>query len=486
MSHPRLTLPSVFRRAARSLALLALATGVARPCSAAGIAPAGGASGKSDASAARSSAIPRSAAASRPGFPRNVIVLIGDGFGPAHVTLARDVAGRPLALDSILAGAASTSSTDSRVTDSGAAATALATGVRTYSHAIGVDAGKRPRRSLLEAAEARGMATGLVATSRITHATPAAFAAHVASRDDEDAIAGQMLAQRIEVLFGGGARHFLPEGSGGRRRDGRDLLAEARRAGITVVTDRAGLAAAGAGPLLGLFASSHMSYALDRDAAREPSLPEMTRAALDRLKGDPDGFFLMVEGSRIDHAAHDHDAAATASEAIEFDRAVAVAVAFARADRRTLVVATADHETGGLSLGREVDGTSHYAWSAELLRGARRSAESMAQRIEAGASPREVVSRDAGVTDLTDAEAAAIASGRGEGRLVAIGDAVSRRARIGWTTLGHTAVDVPVWAFGPGAERLRGVRANDALGREIAACLGLRIGEPIATETAAR
>jgi alkaline phosphatase len=299
----------------------------------------------------------------------------------------------------------------------------------------------------------------------------------VPDRNAEDAIAAQMIKHGIEVLLGGGSRNFLPEESGGRRGPGDDLLAAARRAGITVVTDRDGLAAAGPGPLVGLFASSHMSYALDRDPAREPSLPEMTRAALDRLKDDPDGFFLMVEGSRVDHAAHDHDAAAAAREAIEFDATVAVALAFARSDRRTLVVATADHETGGLSLGRSVDGASIYAWSAELLRAARRSAEAMAARIERGASPREVLAEDAGVSDVTEAEAAALAGARGDALSVAIGEAVSRRARIGWTTLGHTAVDVPVWAFGPGAERLRGVRANDALGRDIAACLGLRIGD---------
>lgn len=411
-----------------------------------------------------------------PDAPRNVIFLIADGMGPAYASLARGVAGRPLALDSIVVGSSSTGAADSPVTDSGAAATALACGVHTLNQAIGVCPAGLPRRSVLEAAESRGMATGLVATSRITHATPAAFAAHVPHRNDEDAIAAQMLERGIEVLLGGGARHFLPEGAGGRRRDGRDLVEEARRRGVTFVADRDALRGAGPGPVLGLFAASHMSYALDRDPAREPSLPEMARAAIERLARDPDGFFLMVEGSRVDHAGHVNDAASAAREAIEFDEAVAAALAFARADGRTLVVVTADHETGGLSLGAEVDGTSHYEWRPEVLRAQRRSAGAMAERIAGGADPRAVLAGDAGVGDLRDDEAAAIAAAGGEERTVAIARAVSRRARIGWTTRGHTAVDVPVWAFGPGAGRLRGLRSNDALGRSIAACLGLEIG----------
>uniref|UniRef100_A0A832MII9 Alkaline phosphatase n=1 Tax=Eiseniibacteriota bacterium TaxID=2212470 RepID=A0A832MII9_UNCEI len=418
------------------------------------------------------------------GRPRNVIFMIGDGFGPAYVALAREVAGRPLALDPHLVGSSATASSDARVTDSGAAATALACGVQAPNLAIGVCAGGLPRRSILEAAEARGLATGLVATSRITHATPAAFAAHVPKREAEDDIAAQMVRQGIEVVLGGGARHFRPYAAGGRRDDGRDLLAEARRRGIEVVADRDGLARAGRGPLLGLFADSHMSYAFERDAAREPSLVEMTEAALARLAVDPDGFFLMVEGSRIDHAGHVHDAAAAAREAIEFDEAFAASLAFARRDGRTLVVVTADHETGGLSLGRALDGRAVYDWRPGVLRGVRRSATAMAERVGRGDDPRVVLAEDAGLADLSDEEAAGIRAAAGESRVLAIAEAVNRRALVAWTTTGHTGVDVPVWAFGPGAERFAGTRRIDELGRAVAAALGLSIGDVLETAAA--
>jgi alkaline phosphatase len=415
------------------------------------------------------------AAADEPGPPRNLILFIGDGLGPAYVTMARTFLGRPLALDSLLVGSASTASADSRVTDSGASATALACGVLTYNTAIGVDPGERARRSILEAAQVSGRATGLVATSRITHATPAAFAAHVKHRDREDEIAAQMLAKRIDVVLGGGSRHFLPRVEGIGRKDGRDLLQAARAGGVEVVRDRAALLSlpAGPAPVLGLFAPSHMTWVIDRGTS-EPSLVEMTRAAVDRLSRNEQGFFLMVEGSRIDHAGHAHDAATAVHEVLEFDAAVEAAVEFARADGRTLVVVTADHETGGLSLGREIRGESVYDWKPEALRAVRSSADRMAERVRAGEDAPRVLAEGAGLVDL-DAEELAGILGSGRDLDAAISDAVSRRALIGWTTHGHTAVDVPVWAFGPGASELRGARPMDELGRAVAGLIGLEV-----------
>ncbi|MGQ0721281.1 MAG: alkaline phosphatase [Candidatus Eiseniibacteriota bacterium] len=414
--------------------------------------------------------------AEAPSPPRNLILFVGDGLGPAYVTLARTFQGAPLALDSLLVGSAGTGSADSHVTDSGASATALACGVLTYNTAIGVDPEKRPRRSILEAAQGAGKATGLVATSRITHATPAAFAAHVKHRDREDEIAEQLLAKRIDVILGGGSRNFVPsEGKLGRK-DGRDLLEAARAAGVLVVRDRAALLALppGAAPLLGLFSSSHMTWVLDR-GPEEPSLVEMTRVALERLSTSPRGFFLMVEGSRIDHAGHAHDAATAVHEVLELDAAVALAVEFARRDGGTLVAVTADHETGGLSLGREVGGRSIYDWEPDVLRAVRRSADHIAERVRAGEDPRRVLAEDAGLLDLSEEELAGIASAAGDLE-VAVSDAVSRRAVIGWTTHGHTAVDVPVWAFGPGAADLRGARPMEELGRALARAVGLEVG----------
>src|SRR5690606_19652623 len=202
--------------------------------------------------------------------PKNVVLMIADGFGPAAATLARVAGGAPLALDALLGGSVSTKSTDSEVTDSAAGATAYACGLKTYNGAIAVDAEGRPCRTLLEVAEARGLATGLVATSRVTHATPASFGAHVLDRGEEASIAAQLVGSGVDVLFGGG-RAFLVPAPAGRREDGRVLLAELGALGYAVATDRAGYDGLTAAPAA-LLAPSHLAYEIDRDETDEPSL----------------------------------------------------------------------------------------------------------------------------------------------------------------------------------------------------------------------
>ena len=421
---------------------------------------------------------PAAVAQDAPEAPRNVVLFIGDGLGPSAVTMARDFSGRPLALDGILTGSASTAATSARVTDSAAGATALASGIKTYNGAIGVDTLERPVGTLLEAAEARGMATGLVATSRITHATPAAFAAHVPRRAMEAEIAAQMLDAGVEVVLGGGRMWFLPEAAGGARPDGRDLLAELQARGVVVATDPADFDAIAATPVLALFAPNHLDYEVDR--TDQPSLAEMTMKALDLLDDAEHGFFLMVEGSRIDHAAHSNDPAGTVHDVLAFDAAVRAALDFAEADGRTLVVATADHETGGLSLGR--DGV--YDWDPASLARVSASAERMSELIADGTDPEAVLREHAAVDSLTADERVELGlQDELDVRRIAnrtLGHLVSRRALVGWTTGGHTAVDVGLWAAGPGAERFAGALANDAVGRAIADLLGLDLEEATA------
>lgn len=408
--------------------------------------------------------------------PHNVILFISDGCGPASFTLARDYLryqGRPdgLALDSIFVGSIRTFASDSRVTDSAASGTAFACGVKTYNGAIAVDTLQRPVATLLEAAEARGMATGLVATSRITHATPAAFAAHVPSRQQEADIAVQELGSGVDVLFGGGTRYFLPQSLGGSREDDRNLLGEAEEKGYRVVRDRAGFDTLGAAPALALFSRSHMAYEIDRDPATEPSLAEMTAKAIELLDDDPDGFFLMVEGSRIDHAAHGNDAAAHLHDILAYDEAVATALAFAREDGRTLFVSTSDHETGGLSLGRNIDGRGIYAWKPEVLEGVEASLWAMYEAA-GDQPPCAVLLRYASIT-CTEAEEAAfdqiIEDQPRVGLLIA--EIISKRAVLGWTTGGHTAVDINLYAYGPGRDHFIGHHDNTAIGNLLAELL---------------
>lgn len=414
--------------------------------------------------------------------PRNVILFVSDGLGPAGVTMARDyvrdvLGGTGLALDEILVGSVHTYATDSRITDSAAGATAYAAGVKTYNGAISVDTLRRPLGTILEAAEGKGMATGLVATCRITHATPAAFAAHVPDRGMESEIAAQMMEQDIDVILGGGREFFLTEG--GKREDGRDLLQEARAKGYQVIHTRSELDAVRT-PVLGLFASSHMAYEIDRDSVAQPSLVEMMQKAIDLLDDDPDGFFLMVEGSRIDHAAHDNDAAAQVHDILAYDKAIAAALDYARRHGNTLIVSVSDHETGGLSVGR--GGT--YRWDPFMLARVQASRGVIVDALQKQAvDPVQVMSEYTGITDLTEEEETMLRTAGTDARLLhkAVEHIVSTRASIGWTTGGHTAVDVNLYAFGPGSERFRGHHDNTYVGQVIAELLGLNL-EAVTTE----
>lgn len=401
--------------------------------------------------------------------PKNVILLIPDGFGPASVTMMRDYVrateGRfELAFDSLHVGSTRTASSDSRITDSAAAGTALATGHKTYNGAVAVDTAGRPVATILEAAERQSMATGLVVTSRITHATPAVFSAHVRDRGDENEIAKQQLTKGIDVLLGGGARHFLPADEGGAREDGRNLFAEAREAGYQVARSREAFDQADEGPLLGLFTPGHMAYEIDRDPAAEPSLRAMTTKALDLLHTDPDGFFLMVEGSRIDHAGHANDAAAHLHDNLAFEEAVVEALDFARHNEETLVLILSDHETGGLTVGRNRGGEGIYQWYPEVLSAVKQSHGAMIDSIRGGQSAAEVLRAQAGIDSLSSDERALLRKAASDEDGVsfdaAFSEIIGRRSLVGWTSTAHTAVDVSTYAYGPGRLRFLGSHEN--------------------------
>ncbi|MFN3596514.1 MAG: alkaline phosphatase [Rubricoccaceae bacterium] len=437
--------------------------------------------------------------APRGGTPRNVILMIPDGFGIASATMARMATGRKLALDSFVTGHCGTQSSDSFVTDSAAAGTALASGVRSYNGAIGMDDARRPVASLLEAARARSMKTGLVTTTRMTHATPAVFAAHVTSRAMEEEIALQMLATAPDVMLGGGIEFFLPTPEG-RRRDGRDLLAEARAAGYEVITRGPELATARGERLLGLFSVNHLAYEVDRPNTDQPSLAEMTRKALALLHGTSEGFFVMVEGGRIDHAGHGNDAVGHLSDTLAYDAAVAEALAFAEADGETLVVSVADHECGGLSIGRD----GRYAFRPEVLLEARASAEGLmadlARRTGGAranlAAVEATILANAPIEALEDEDRARLVTALQSTSQYEPGQSmaavISRHAVAGWTTGGHTGEDVTIHAAGPGSDQFTGHLENFEVPRRIAAHLGLdleaetarlreRMGEAVTT-----
>ena len=273
---------------------------------------------------------------------KNVILFIGDGMGPEHVKAAGMYLGGPGGTLSFEAfpfrGSVATANAEGGVTDSAAAATAMATGVKVHNMVISVASpgDGSPLTTALELFKTAGRSTGLVTTSYISDATPAAFGAHRASRTDYAGIDDDYLVRsRPNVLFGGGK--FLTP-------------ADALGAGYAVVRDRAEVLALDTETqdrVAGLFGTDSLPY--ERDGYGElPRLPEMTGIALRILDNNPKGFFLMVEGGRIDHASHANDLERAVVETIALSQAVAIAVDWAAIRGDTLIVVTADHETGGL------------------------------------------------------------------------------------------------------------------------------------------
>ncbi len=365
----------------------------------------------------------------------NVILLIGDGMGFPQLTLARiekahenltEYATVKLSMDGMEdVGYVSTYSANSFVTDSAPAATAIATGNKTNNGVIGQDLtavqGQKDGRNLttiLEIAEENGLSTGLVTTTRITHATPAAFYAHVDNRDNESKIADQLLESKVDVALGGGLQYFVgrnetdPKGKESKRNDDRNLLSEFATKGYTIVYNGSAFEkvdTSKAEKLLGLFDSSHMLYDMERSSSpgNEPSLSNMTEKAISILSKNSKGFFLMVEGGRIDHAAHERKMSEMVADTLAFDEAVNVSLNFASHSNNTLIIVTADHECGGLVL-----------------------------------QPENITAYESGSIDPVFASGTAKATGPRYDFIMEMDEAT------------HTGVDVPIMASGPGAEKV--------------------------------
>ena len=284
------------------------------------------------------------------GRVRNVILLIGDGMGLSEVTLARLVAGGAtgkLYMERFpVTGIVLNDAANALVTESAAAATALAGGMKTQKGMLGLAPEGGRLLNLPEAAQQKGMGTGLVVTGSLSEATPAGFAVHIPDRGEELEIALAMSQSGIDVLLGGGRSCWVPEtAAGGERKDGRDLTAELGGRGYGVLRNAEELTAAQGSRLLGLFAEGAMTT-----LSPEPSLEAMTVKAIETLGKNKKGFFLMAEGSQIDWAGHQNNAEKLVRQVLLFDRAVKAALEFAEKDGATLVIVTADHETGGLVL----------------------------------------------------------------------------------------------------------------------------------------
>jgi alkaline phosphatase len=371
---------------------------------------------------------------------RSVILLIGDGMGMAHRTAGRLYAvgrGGRLAMDTLpVEGAARTWSTESVVTDSAAAGTALATGVKTLNKAVAVDPEGKSVPTVLEMAKSAGKSTGLVTTVFLTDATPAAFAAHNADRRDYLDIATDMFDHNVDVLLGGGEKYFLPAGASGcfpndnARTDGRNLVEEAVAEGykhVCTENDLNSVSADSTDKLFGTFAADSMTrpYA--------PSLADMAKKAIDVLDKNPSGFFLMVEGGQIDVAAHVNNALGTLADVVSFDAAVQVALAYQKDHPETLVIVTADHSTGGLTIeDAPQDGPCPQPNSSDP-----RECDTLLH--EDGPFP----------------------------------ESMGGSFWLDWTSNNHTADDVPVMATGPDSQALAGDYENTHIFEVMRDALGL-------------
>jgi alkaline phosphatase len=436
--------------------------------------------------------------------PKYIFLFLSDGGGIPHMEVTRQynrLANERLVIsDNIMKegilGLMATDAADSLSTDSAAAATALASGCKANIGALGVCADGSVPKTAMEVAQERGMRIGLVTNATVYDASPAAFVCHVPSRRHYGAIIDRYLEMEPDVLFGGGRDHFLPQTkAGSRRTDDSDLIAAFVKKRYQYVSNKLELAQSQPGKVLGLFALADMSFELDRDKKTEPSLSDMTRAAIRHLHdNNPNGFFLFVENENVDTAAHLTDIAALIQEYREFDRAVGLAYEFYKKyPRETLIVVTSDHETGGLGFTLALKdlsskkGPNQVAGTTDDLKkigsisiSLRRASEILGPQPTSESIDTLMKEYFKGFT-LAPEYKEAIVKRHPISRTIfsdstanALGMMVANNTQAYWLTTGHTHHPVFIAAIGAGAERFRGYHENADFGKNLKAILAAK------------
>ncbi|GHB69308.1 alkaline phosphatase [Psychrosphaera saromensis] len=405
--------------------------------------------------------------------PKNIIMVVADGTGPAYTTAYRYYNDDPTTqaieetvFDRHLVGMASTypARVSGYVTDSAAAATALSTGVKSYNGAIGVDVDKKPVQTVLEYAKLSGKKTGVVVTSQINHATPASYLAHNESRKNYDAIANSYIDEGIkaDVYLGGGWSYFI--------RDDRNLVDEFKTAGFHYVDSYDQLAnVPDDKPLLGLFGNTGLPWSLDDTNPQRLSV--MTKAATDQLENKK-GFFMLVEASQVDWAGHSNDIAAAMGEMTDLATTMEYLEQYVKDHPDTLVVMTADHSTGGLT----VAANGKYEWNPEYLRTMTQSPSAITKTLLDSEINKKLVEELLHFT-ITDEELVFLQQAKVEKssdkQVYKIVKAIiDQRTNTGWTSGGHTGIDVQVFAMGAGSEMFRGKIDNTDIAKKIFSLLG--------------
>lgn len=407
---------------------------------------------------------------------KNVIMLIADGMSTEGITLARQTKGGSLAMDEISVGSVITSWANGPITDSAPGGTVYAAGEKTNNKYIGTSVNDTPMASIVEGAESVGKATGIIATSEITHATPADFTAHTNNRKHYNQILQQQINQDMEVVLGGGFNKpsgFTSEVSADEfSAYYEDQVENIKEEGFDFITTKDELDSYDGDKLWGSFADADLKYDFDRQSDNDnvqPSLAEMTDKAIEVLNKDEDGFFLMVEGSKVDWAAHANNTVGIVSDILAFDSAVEAAVNFAKEDGNTVVVVTTDHGNSGITIGSDYYNNNigsydkaTYSNTTDLLKNATITEERF-DEISSGKNGAEIkaLALEYYGIDLTDEELSIVKGEQGEGRQVGIREVIARRVGIGYTTGGHTGEQIYLGVYAPSdVELLEGVVDN--------------------------
>ncbi|MDI6676419.1 alkaline phosphatase [Bacillus wiedmannii] len=425
--------------------------------------------------------------------PKNVIIMVMDGTSSSATTLARLYKGKPLALDEIVTGGVRTYSAESAITDSAPAATALATGNKSNSGYVGIlpsivsspglksikeEDKLRPVANVLEGAKRTGRATGIVATAEIQHATPAGFSAHHINRKRFDVIAEQQVYQNIDVVLGGGKEALLPI----KRKDGEDLVKVIQDKGYDFVEMKDALLNSKSKKIWGSFSHNALAFDMDREATNpeQPTLSQMTEKAIQTLSKDKDGFFLFVEGSKPDWAAHVNDPIGMISDVLAFDNAVAEALEFAKKDSNTMLIAVTDHGNSGISIGNTntTKGYNITPVSAYIdpLKKSKMTLEGATNKLKSDLSNVEDVAKLYGLDNLTYEEKERVKAAKKKSDVGPIlTTLLANHANIGFTTGGHTGEDVFLYSYGP--QKPNGLIQNIDIAKTMAKAMGFNLEE---------
>jgi alkaline phosphatase len=426
--------------------------------------------------------------------PKNIIMVVADGMGPAYTSSYRYFNDDPktdfieeTVFDRLLIGSASTypASVSGLVTDSAASATALASGIKTYNGAIGVDVNKKSVESVLEFAKKQGKKTGIVVTSQINHATPASYLAHNESRQNYDAIANSYIDEGIkaDVYFGGGWQYFI--------REDRNLIDEFQAVGFQYIDNYKSLASIKSEtPVIGLFDDKGLPWAIDDSSSNRLSI--MTKAAIKNLENS-NGFFMLVEASQVDWAGHGNDIASAMAEMTDLAKTMTYLEEYVKTNPDTLVILTADHSTGGLTIGAN----SKYEWNPEILRTMNKSPDMIAHEfvdieitekrlsellnfsVTQDEFEKVKVAKQSVIKELVrykqldeNVKLTSKKPDTGKAISIAIKQIIDVRTNTGWTSGGHTAIDVPVHALGRSSTMFSGKIDNTDIAKRIFTLLG--------------